>query len=52
LIVSEGLGAGGIKVVGDAVDMAGVFGGDGIDEIVSDVDGVAGGGRGFEFEGL
>src|SRR5262249_4900613 len=38
LIVSEGLRASGVEIVGDAVDVAGVVVGHGIDEVVRDVD--------------
>jgi len=52
LVVGESLRARGIEVVGDAVDVTGVMGGDGIDEVIGDVDGVATGRRCFEFVGL
>src|SRR5262249_14594257 len=48
LIVGEGLRAGGVKIVGDAVDVAGVVAA-GVEEVVGDVDRVACGGRGGKF---
>src|SRR5713226_7875810 len=40
-VVGESLGASGIEIVGYEIDVAGVVGGDGVDESVSDINGVA-----------
>lgn len=51
-VVSEGLRAGGVEIVGDAVDVAGVVASDGVDEAVGDVDRVATAGGSLELAGL
>jgi hypothetical protein len=52
LVVGEGLRASGVEIVGDAVDMASIVRGDGIDKVVGDVDGVTGRRRSRELVGL
>src|SRR5260221_1056000 len=49
LVVGEGLRAGGVEIVGNAKDVAGIATVDGIDKIVSEIHGVAAGGRGLDF---
>src|SRR5207245_1348660 len=52
LVVDEVLGAGAVEIVRNGVNVASAPKGHGIHKTVGDVDGVATGGRGFEFLGL
>ena len=49
LIVTKGLRAGGVEIVGDAVDVARVLARSWVDKVIGDVNGVATGGCGLNF---